>query len=275
MNRAFVKTFCVVAWSVCVLGHSVCAAPIDVKAQYHFGPDMSRNQACENAREAAKLKALSMATGERIAFDQHMRCLQTASTAAEKQCVVQRNTWLLMEGRVSKSEVVSETVKNGPEGMYCAVSMVVDVVLPSLVSDASFDLRLDLNRQTFRPGETLVMHLQPTAPMYVSVFNWRTGLQKDNVVKMFPNDWDTQNYLTQPVHIPTQAQNASYRFELEWTAPMGDDKEMATEWVMVVATKKPMQWLSVYDMPRFKEKLLEIPADQRRVVHRPYVLLRE
>ena len=26
------------------------AVPIDVKADYYFGPDMSRNQACENAK---------------------------------------------------------------------------------------------------------------------------------------------------------------------------------------------------------------------------------
>jgi hypothetical protein len=62
--------------------------------------------------------------------------------------------------------------------------------------------------------------------------------------------------------------------ELEWTAPVDFDKELMSEWIIVVATKKPMNWLPVYDMARFKEKLLEIPADQRRVVHRSYVLMR-
>ena len=40
------------------------AVPIDVKADYYFGPDMSRNQACENAKESAKSKAIAMVTGE-------------------------------------------------------------------------------------------------------------------------------------------------------------------------------------------------------------------
>jgi len=41
-----------------------------------------------------------------------------------------------------------------------------------------------------------------------------------------------------------------------------------------VATKKPMQWLTTYDIQKFKEKLMEIPLNQRRVVQRSYMLLR-
>jgi hypothetical protein len=265
------------AISVCVYAYSsaVYAVPIDVKAEYYFGPDMSRNQACENAREAAKLKAISLVTGERVAFDQQMYCSQNAATAHDKKCEVNRHTWMLVEGRVNKSEVVSEVVKNTQGAQYCAVSMVVDVVVPATVHDASFDLRLELNRNSFRSGEPLVVHIQPTAPMYVSIFNWRTAFAKDNVVRLFPNDIDTQNHITQPVHIPSATLATPYQWEMEWLAPVGYDKDMMTEWVMVVATKKPIKWLPVYDMQRFKEKLLEIPADQRRVVHRSYLLLRE
>jgi hypothetical protein len=77
------------------------------------------------------------------------------------------------------------------------------------------------------------------------------------------------------VQIPSASLKTPYRFELEWLAPAGYDKALMSEWVMVVATKQPMNWLPVYDMQRFKEKLLEIPADQRRVVHRSYLLLRD
>lgn len=267
------------AWSVawCVWGCATAAwaVPVDVKAQYHFGPDMSRNQACENAREAAKLKAIAMVTGESVSFDQQMHCSQNALTANDKKCEINRNTWMLVEGRVNKSEVVSEVVKSSQGTQYCAVSMVVDVVTPSITHDASFDLRLDLNRQSFRPGESLVMNIQPTASMFISVFNWRPAWTKDNVVKLFPNDHDAKSHITQPVQIPSASLKTPYRFELEWLAPAGYDKALMSEWVMVVATKQPMNWLPVYDMQRFKEKLLEIPADQRRVVHRSYLLLRD
>ena len=273
---AWLKWVCTICLCVCAHTPAVWAVPVDVKAEYYFGPDMSRNQACENAREAAKLKAISLVTGERVAFDQHMQCSQNAATAREKKCEVNRNTWMLLEGRVNKSEVVSEVVKSTQGAQYCAVTMVVDVGFPNITHDVSFDLRLDLNRQSFRAGESLVINIQPTAPMYVSVFNWRTTFTKDNVVRLFPNDIDTQNYITQQVQIPfVTGGTTPYRFEMEWLAPAGYDKDLMTEWVMVVATKKPIKWLPVYDMQRFKEKLLEIPADQRRVVHRSYLLLRE
>ncbi len=47
-----------------VQGQLALAIPIDVKADFYFGPDISRNQACDNAREAAKSKAIAMVTGE-------------------------------------------------------------------------------------------------------------------------------------------------------------------------------------------------------------------
>jgi len=64
------------AWCAWGCFTATWAVTVDVKAQYHFGPDMSRNQACENAREAAKLKAISMVTGERVSVDPPTACSQ-------------------------------------------------------------------------------------------------------------------------------------------------------------------------------------------------------
>ena len=97
---------------------------------------------------------------------------------------------------------------------------------------------------------------------------------RDNVVRLFPNEIEKNNFIRNAVRLPSASAEKNYSFELEWLAPAGEDKDSMSEWVIVVATKKPMPWLAVYDMQRFKEKLLEIPADQRRVVHRPYVLMR-
>jgi hypothetical protein len=108
--------------------------------------------------------------------------------------------------------------------------------------------------------------------MYISIFNWKTTSVKDNVTRLFPNPLEKNNYITQPLAVPSSS--VGYKLELEWTAPAEFDKDLMTEWVIVVATKKPMNWLPIYDMSKFKEKILEIPADQRRVVHRSYVLMR-
>jgi len=165
-------------------------------------------------------------------------------------------------------------VKTVQGAQLCTVSMVVDVVPPAIDADPGFDLRLELNRSSFRAGDALVINLTPATPMYVSVFNWRPAFNRDNVVRLFPNEIEKNNFIRNAVRLPSISAEKNYSFELEWLAPAGEDKDSMSEWVIVVATKKPMPWLAVYDMQRFKEKLLEIPADQRRVVHRPYVLMR-
>ena len=250
------------------------AVPVEVKADFYFGPDMSRNQACEYARDSAKSRAVAMVSGEKLASDQSMHCLQSARQLQPQACDLHRNAWVFVEGRIRQSELVSESVKTVQGAQVCSVNLVIDVVPAAIDADAGFDVQLSLNRHSFRAGDELLIHLTPTAPMYVSVFNWRPAFHRDNLVRLFPNDIDKLNYIHQPITVPSAAAGKSYSLEMEWLAPPGDDKDSMSEWLIVVATKKPMSWLPVYDMQRFKQKLLEIPADQRRVVHQPYLLMR-
>ena len=250
------------------------AVPVDVKADFYFGPDLSRNQACDNAREAAKAKAVALVTGESIAADQSMHCKQVANATRDQGCEVHRHALTLVEGRVRKSELISETVKTVPGAQICSVTMVVDVLPLAIDTDPGFDLRVDLNRHSYRVGDALQISITPSSPMYISVFNWRPAFKRDNVVRLFPNEIEKNNLIKGAIRLPSGATDKPYVFELEWLAPAGEDKDSMSEWVIVVATKKPMPWLPVYDIQGFKEKLLEIAPDQRRVVHRPYVLMR-
>lgn len=261
----------------CVIGfvsHGVWAVPIDVKADFYFGPDISRNQACDSAREAAKSKAIAMVTGEKVSFDQQLQCHQNSRRGEGRQCEMNQSSAVLLEGRISKSETISETVKTVPGAQVCTVLMVVDVAPPSVESDPSFDLQLELNRVNFRQGDSLSIRVSPSAPMYIQIFNWRSAFSKDNVVRIFPNDVDKDNYISKPVTIPAKNSEAKYSLELDWEAPTGYDKDFMNESIIVVASKKPISWLSTYDLQRFKEKLMEIPLNQRRVVQRTYVLMR-
>ena len=257
-----------------ICSNSVLAVPIDVKADFYFGPDVSRNQACDSAREAAKSKAIAMVTGEKISFDQQFQCFQNSNRGDGRQCEMNQNSSILVEGRITKSETISETVKTVPGAQVCSVLMVVDVAPPSVESDPSFDFQLELNRANFRQGDSLSIMVSPSAPMYIQIFNWRSAFNKDNVVKIFPNDLDKDNYITRSITIPAKNSDAKYSLELDWEAPNGYDKDFMNESIIVVASKKPIAWLSVYDMQRFKEKLMEIPLNQRRVVQRPYVLIK-
>lgn len=257
-----------------VQGRLAQAIPIDVKADFYFGPDISRNQACDNARETAKSKAIAMVTGEKVSFDQQLQCYQPSKRGDERKCEVNQNSSVLVEGSITKSETISETVKTVPGAQVCTVLMVVDVAPPSVEADPSFDLQLELNRSNFRQGDSLSIRVSPTSPMFIQIFNWRSAFNKDNVVKIFPNDIDKDNYITKSITIPAKNSDAKYSLELDWDAPIGYDKDFMNESIIVVASKKPIQWLSVYDIQRFKEKLMEIPLNQRRVVQRSYILLK-
>ena len=253
---------------------AVFAFPVDVKADFYFGPDMSRNLACENAREAAKAKAIALVTGEKVVYDQKMHCSKSTSQAQEPGCAMDRNAWVLVEGQIRKSEVVSETVRTVEGAQVCTVSLVADVIPPAIQANPNFDLQLDLNRNTYRQGEDLSIKIKPTAPMYISVFNWKSIFSKENVFRIFPNEVEKNNYISQPFTLPSKGFESSYSLELEWSAPLNYDKDYLTEWVIVVATQKPLEWHAVYDIQQFKEKILEIPANQRRLVQRSYLLLK-
>ncbi len=253
---------------------SAYAVPVDVKADFYFGPDISRNQACDNAREAAKSKAIAMVTGEKISFAQQFQCFQNSTKGDARQCEMNQNASVLVEGRITKSETISEIVKTVPGAQVCSVLMVVDVAPPSVESDPGFDFQLELNRVNFRQGDSLSIRVSPSAPMYIQIFNWRSAFNKDNVVKIFPNELDKDNYITRSTTIPAKNSDAKYSLELDWEAPTGYDKDFMNESIIVVASKKPISWLSTYDIQRFKEKLMEIPLNQRRAVQRPYVLIK-
>jgi len=53
-------------------------------------------------------------------------------------------------------------------------------------------------------------------------------------------------------------------FTTDWSKSYRDEKRYYDEWVIVVATKKPIRWISSYDYVQFREKLREIPADEIR-----------
>lgn len=253
---------------------NVFAIPIDVKAEFYFGPDLSRNQACENARESAKSKAIAMVSGEKISFDQQLQCFQKSRISDERKCEINQNTAFLVEGQISKSETISETIRTVPGAQVCTVLMVVDVIPPSLESDPSFDFKFEINRTNFRQGDNLIINIIPSKMMYVYIFNWRSALNKENVIKIFPNEIDKDNFINKSITIPSKNSDSKYSFELDWEAPLGYDKDYMNESIIVVATKKPIDWLPGYDIKRFKEKIMEIPLHQRRVVRKSFMLFR-
>jgi hypothetical protein len=142
--------------------------------------------------------------------------------------------------------------------MYEPNSLMKVIGFDYFQSDKLLDSLDGINKQ----GMADVLARAPSADLLVDSVNTR----------LLPLDKD--NYITRSITIPAKNSDAKYSLELDWEAPNGYDKDFMNESIIVVASKKPIAWLSVYDMQRFKEKLMEIPLNQRRVVQRPYVLIK-
>ena len=171
----------------------VHAVVLDTQGEYHFGPETSRNQACHLAAERAKFNALSLVVGEQISSEEKLSCQQSSARDSTASCEMNKNTWSFLDGNIRTAEKVSETVKVLDGASVCKVTMVVDIANPKVKTNPYFDVKVSLNKKNYREGEAMQIELQPSAPMYISIFAWYPHLDGENMVQIFPNSFDTHN----------------------------------------------------------------------------------
>ena len=94
------------------------------------------------------------------------------------------------------------------------------------------------------------------------------------MVQIFPNSFDTHHHISEFTRIPSHKAKHSYSLESFWQPSYPNSKEVVDEWLIVVGTLKPIAWQSNYNLKGFKEKLSEIPMNERRVVRKNYFQLR-
>ena len=181
----------------------VHAVVLDTQGEYHFGPETSRNQACHLAAERAKFNALSLVVGEQISSEEKLSCQQSSARDSTASCEMNKNTWSFLDGNIRTAEKVSETVKVLDGASVCKVTMVVDIANPKVKTNPYFDVKVSLNKKNYREGEAMQIELQPSAPMYISIFAWYPHLDGENMVQIFPNSFDTHNFISDFTHIPS------------------------------------------------------------------------
>ena len=252
----------------------VHAVVLDTQGEYHFGPETSRNQACHLAAERAKFNALSLVVGEQISSEEKLTCQQSTGHDSTASCEMNKNTWVFLDGNIRTAEKISESVKVLDGASVCKVTLVVDIANPKAKTNAYFDVKVTLNKKNYREGEAIQIELQPSAPMYVSIFAWYPHLDGENMVQIFPNNFDTNNHISEFTRVPSHKAKQSYALESFWQPSYPNSKEVVDEWLIVVGTLKPIAWQSNYNLKGFKEKLSEIPMNERRVVRKNYFQLR-
>ncbi len=250
---------------------SASAKVVTASGEYLFGPETSDNEACELARNKAKSLALSQVVGEKVSREEQLVCNQTTGKSTDYGCEFNRITWSMIDGDIREVRNETRKIETREGTKACVISLEADIIEPTKKPDPNFDFSAKLNKSVFSVGEDMLLELEGTEPAHLVIFNWLPN-QKNEVIRIVPytNDPNVSSF-----HLTKGDSNKVFRrfpFEAHWSDAYSKNKKFVDEWLIIIATKKPYKWLSSYDFEKFKERLREIPIDERRIVRKGYQL---
>ncbi len=249
------------------------AVTVSVSAEYLFGPETSQNEACELAFSKAKSQALAQVVGEKVSSDEQQVCYQTTGKSTDYGCEFNRISWSMIEGDIRGTKNEAWRVEKREGANACVVSLEVDVVEPTKKPDPNFDISVRLNKSVFSVGDDMLVELEGTEPSHLVIFNWLPH-HNNEVVRIIPSSGDASIDALPLVRDDARKILRKIRLEAHWSDLYSRKKKFIDEWLIIIVTKRPQKWLSVYDFGKFKERLREIPADERRIVRKGYQLTR-
>lgn len=246
---------------------------VAARAERLFPPEQPEAEACRMAEDKAREDAVRQVTGERLSSEELMRCAEQGEQA---ECTHNSATWSMVDGDIrSIRNRRAETTPVVGNIRKCAVELEADVVVPPGRPDPSFDVGIRLNAAVFRDGEPLEMTLSPSQPMGIAVFQWLPYEKGDaQVSRILPNPYDPISRIDKATTIPSEGGRKRYVMRAGFPPALGDGRRMVDEYLMVVATRKPMEFRESYSLDEFRARLLELPRNESRMVRKAYSILR-
>jgi hypothetical protein len=244
---------------------------VSARGERVFPAEVSEAEACRNAEERAKEEAVRHITGERFSSEELMVCTEQGGQA---DCSHNSAVWSMVDGDVRAvrgRQVETSAVVEGVR--RCVVSLEADVMVARGKPDPGFDLSVAVSASVLRDGEPLEISLTPSQPMSVAVFQWlpyESGTAQ--VSRIFPNPFDTVARIDRPTTIPTLAGRQRYGLKVGFPAAIG--RSMVDEYLMVVATRRPVEFRESYSLDDFRARLIELPRGDSRIVRKAYSILR-
>lgn len=254
---------------MCMFVSSAQGAWVSGVGEYYFGPETSELSACMAAEERAKLDSLRKFYGESISFDQNLSCRESKLSDSD-DCQLNKIIWSQIGGDVKSTSLIKKDILVTAGSKICRVESVSDIVVAKGRSDPNFDVGIHVNQSVFRPGEKLIINIEPSMSMYVAIFNWIPYLADDKqIFRLFPNEKDPISLITKKRVIPSEGY--SYEVLLPEKTPL--NRSFVDEYLLIVVTKDPVKWLEKYSLSDLKARLAELPLDRIRYIKRGYQLL--
>jgi len=139
---------------------------------YPLGEQLSKEQACKNAVERAKLSAMSNAGLESITFRQFESC---AASENKTECHLFQDTINKYEGGyISRFNILSKDYPNiMEEGLSCRITAGVEVSKYREKHDPNFLLQAELaSGFTLRDGEDVTIQIKINQAAYLYLIGW-------------------------------------------------------------------------------------------------------
>jgi hypothetical protein len=246
---------------------------VRASGSYLFPPVVPEAEACQAAEERARADAVRQVSGETLASEDILRCTEQNDQA---DCARNSVVWTAVGGDIRGVRERTQQTTADVEGYRkCSVTLEADVKVAEGMPDPAFDLGVGLNNSVFREGEPLVVTLKPSQAMAVQIFQWLPYEKGDaQIARIFPNAFETVERIDKPITVPTEAGGRRYTMKLGFPAGMSAKRKMVDEYLMVVATRKPMAFRDSYSLDDFNRLLSELPRADRRIVRRAYNIVR-
>lgn len=266
------KSWFVYGLFACCLGNTQ-AEIVRADGEYLYGPETSQSAACKLAEDKAKVAALASIFGEAVSSEEQQFCNATTGKQSDSRCEFNRVAWSLVEGDIRSVMNLKKRIEPRGDATACLVSLDADVIIPSKRPDPNFDVKLRIKQNVYRVGDDLALTLESTEPAYLAIFNWLPN-ENNKVHRIAKPGSGNGSDLGLLVKNSEGRLSTEYALVASWSDLYKDEKRLYDEWLIVIATKKPLKWLNAYDLDDFKAKLREIPLDERRVLRRGYQLAR-
>ena len=238
-------------------------------AEYLYGPETSKNEACNLALGKAKMKALANVLGESVSAEELLSCKGSTGKDSDYRCDLNQVTWSQIDGDIKRTISEKTVTEERGDASACVAEVTIEIVIPKDKPDPNFQLRADFKQTVFRVGDDFNLDIELSQQGFVTVFNWLPH-DSNSVVRIIPQSEDPSQSNVFLSAEKTKGLKASYAMTANWADSYTGKRKFYDEYLLVVATKRPIKWLSKYSLDEFKSYLQQIPITDKRLVKKAY-----
>jgi len=99
------------------------AEPSRARAEYLYGPETSKNEACNLALGKAKLKALANILGESVSAEELLSCKGSTGKISDYRCDLNQVTWSQIDGDIKKTIDEKSHVEERGDASACVADV--------------------------------------------------------------------------------------------------------------------------------------------------------